>query len=89
MRRVSVFLAAATFFLASANSSPGASLDLPTLFPIKQLDKWGFIDRTGKLVIPPQFFHARNFSDGLAPVWLSPRRGYIDKTGKFVWQSGD
>lgn len=55
MRRVSVFLVAAAFFLSLVNSSPGVSLDLPTLFPIKQLGKWGFIDRTGKVIVPSQF----------------------------------
>ena len=54
MRRVAVFLMVAVFFLALANPSPGASRDLPALFPIKQHGKWGFIDRTGKVSrLPP------------------------------------
>jgi len=30
--------------------------------------KWGYIDRTGKMVIPARFLDARSFSDGLAAV---------------------
>lgn len=29
---------------------------------------WGYIDQTGRVVIPPQFFEARNFSEGFAAV---------------------
>jgi hypothetical protein len=89
MRRVSVFLTAAAFFLALANFSPGASRDLPTLFPIKQVDRWGFVDQTGKLVIPPRFLNAGNFSEELAAVEVCSGWGYIDRSGKFVWQTTD
>jgi WG containing repeat len=46
--------------------------------------KFGFIDRTGKVVIPPQFESADRFSEGLAFVKTSNRVGYIDHQGKFV-----
>ncbi len=44
----------------------------------------GYIDKTGKLVIPLQFDNALPFSEGLAVASLRHKRGYIDKTGKFV-----
>src|SRR3954447_13271666 len=49
---------------------------------------FGFIDRTGKVVIPLQFDNALPFSDGLAPVWIGggTQWGYIDRTGKKVIQ---
>ena len=84
MRRVSVFLTAAVFFLALANSSPGASRDLPALFPIKQLGKWGFIDRTGKVIVPPQYAAAGEFHQGRARVKVGDKFGFIDPTGKVV-----
>jgi hypothetical protein len=34
--------------------------------------KWGFIDKTGKMVIPTRFDANREFAEGLAPVMLSP-----------------
>jgi hypothetical protein len=47
--------------------------------------KCGYIDRTGKVVIPLKFDEvAEKFSNGLAWVVINDRRGYIDKTGKIV-----
>jgi hypothetical protein len=52
----------------------------------------GYIDRSGRVVIPPQFSSTggptvRGFSEGLAAVAVfkdKERWGYIDKSGKFV-----
>jgi WG containing repeat len=49
--------------------------------------KFGFIDRTGTMVIPPQFDTADRFSEGLAFVKTSGRVGYIDRQGKFALNS--
>ncbi|MBA4389174.1 MAG: hypothetical protein C0404_14470 [Verrucomicrobia bacterium] len=46
--------------------------------------KWGYIDKTGKKVIDPQYQGARQFSEGLAPVMVDGKWGYIDKTAKMV-----
>jgi uncharacterized membrane protein len=45
---------------------------------------WGYVDKTGKIVIHPQFDDARNFSEGLAEVRIGKRWIFIDKTGKYV-----
>lgn len=84
MRPVAIFLTVAALFLALANSSPGASREFPTLFSIKQNDKWGFIDRTGKVIVPPQFKNAKEFSEGRAGVKVKDKFGFIDQTGKVV-----
>ena len=47
-------------------------------------NKWGFIDQTGKVVIPVQFEFALDFSEGLASVTFGGKAGFIDKTGKMV-----
>lgn len=48
--------------------------------------EWGFVDKTGKFVIEPQFFDAGDFSEGLARITndgcVDGMSGYIDKTGK-------
>lgn len=56
--------------------------------------KWGFVDRSGRLVIPLEFLDAGDFSEGLAAVNVGKANtsmcgkplnyGYIDKTGAFV-----
>ncbi|HEU0133555.1 MAG TPA: WG repeat-containing protein, partial [Allosphingosinicella sp.] len=61
------------------------------LEPAQIGDKWGFVDETGKVVIPPRFDGARGFGeDGLAIVRVAGpgryerREGFIDKAGTFV-----
>lgn len=50
--------------------------------------KYGYMDATGKVVIPPQFERASDFHEGLAwaetKMWLEGPSGFIDKTGKIV-----
>lgn len=45
---------------------------------------WGYMDRTGQVVVPPQLDYAYSFSEGLAVVVLEGKRGYIDPSGRFV-----
>ena len=54
--------------------------------------RWGFIDKTGKLVIPCQWKKVLWFSEGLAGVQDDNEKwGFIDKKGKvvlpFVWSN--
>ena len=53
---------------------------------VKQNNKYGYIDKTGKIVIQPQFDEANAFYEGLASVEKNKKWGYIDKTGKIVIQ---
>ena len=62
--------------------------------PIDSSDKYGFIDKTGKIVIPCQWKSAKAFSQGVAAVEKEgfsllgikekDKWGFIDKTGKIV-----
>jgi len=49
---------------------------------------WGFVDTTGKKVIPAKYSEAENFSEGLAAVNVDsvfvPKWGFIDRTGKMI-----
>ena len=48
-------------------------------------DKWGFIDKTGRLVIPCKWNYIDSFCDGLAMVQGdNGSKYYIDKTGRVV-----
>ena len=56
--------------------------------PSGQERKYGYMDKTGRVVVEPQFSYAGHFSEGLAWVGVLQGRewlyGFIDKTGKFV-----
>jgi WD40 repeat protein len=52
--------------------------------PVKSGGLWGYIDRTGSFVIPPQFDQAYSFSDGLAGVQVGEKRGFILSDGSFA-----
>jgi hypothetical protein len=73
----------------SENLAPGRG-KLPNL-------RWGYIDRSGREIIPLRFYDAGDFAEGLAPVNAggggegesslcgpSANYGYIDKTGSLV-----
>jgi hypothetical protein len=76
------------FFLVRGTGGGGE--ESVALFPIAVGDKWGYIDKTGTMVIQPRFDEIASFSAGLALVCLDDADdtwAYIDKTGKVVWQS--
>jgi hypothetical protein len=74
---------AALASLLTVGAGPPGSGDEP-LFPVLAGGRWGFVDRAGRVVIPPAFERAAPFSEGLASVRLGPRRGYVDRTGALV-----
>jgi hypothetical protein len=64
----------------------------PGGFPMKATHSWGYIDRSGEVVIPPRFDRAGPFSEGLAAVVLSAaspakeaRCGYIGHDGELFF----
>jgi hypothetical protein len=61
-------------------------------FPVFKNDEdhgrqlWGYIDGSGKLVIPYQFGEAHRFEEGFAVVWNQEAYCFIDKTGRPAFQ---
>ena len=48
-------------------------------------EKWGFVDKTGKVFINPQFSYVSNYSEGKCGVRNDEGKwGFIDKEGKIV-----
>ena len=46
--------------------------------------KFGYIDKNGHLIIPPQFDRCYEYTDGLATVEIEGKYGFIDKNRDFV-----
>lgn len=87
------------FLVWSLVATVSAERDPVGLFPMVENNKWGYIDRTGKVVIPPRFDLADYFYEGRALVLTGKQTirlpdseheivigkwGYIDVSGKFV-----
>lgn len=56
------------------------------LLNFKQNNKYGYLDKQGKVVIPAMYQNAATFANGLAPVQLAEygKYGYINTTNKMV-----
>lgn len=54
------------------------------LAAVRQGMKYGFIDRTGKVVIPCVYHSVSNFKEGFALVDTGEQLGFIDKTGNMA-----
>lgn len=55
-----------------------------TLYWIREDGKYGYIDKTGRVVIPPQFENTMGFNEGLAATKMNGKYGYIDTKGRWV-----
>lgn len=55
---------------------------------VRPLELVGYMDKNGKQVIPPQFFRAGDFSEGLASVRINPRKKYPLGWNKQTWEFG-
>jgi hypothetical protein len=54
------------------------------LFPLPRGEAWGYVDKTGKFVIEPQFEYASAFSEGLAAIKVAGKYGFINEMGGIV-----
>ena len=87
--------------LREAAGPESCAKETGVLFLIKEHGKYGYIDKTGQIVIRPQYDYAENFCEGLAVVGVSGttthfgvkhdehsggKYGYIDTNGKIIIQ---
>lgn len=56
------------------------------LFPVQVNGKWGYIDRSGTLIVPPQFEAAEPFAEGLGVVKRLGRYGAVQSDGTMAIQ---
>ena len=68
----------------AASPSDQATPIVGSLWPASRDGKWGYIDNTGKFIVPPIYQGVYDFSGGYAGVMLDHKIGFIDETGKVV-----
>jgi len=75
----------------SVGSAQSPANETDPLFPVLKGGKWGYIDKTGKMVIQPVYYYAYPFVEGLAMIqpWAALSRGairvqFIDKKGRLI-----
>jgi hypothetical protein len=89
MKRSAVVLSLAIIgFVAIAGVSIGQqAAGSPILLPFMDSQgSWGFMDKSGKTVIPARFYEARPFREGFALVLdQEGATGYVDERGAFIW----
>ncbi len=67
------------------NKSDEKKLNEPVLYPISVDHKYGYIDKTGKIVIEPQFDYALPFKEGLAIVVVGEKWGIYRYRGRICY----
>src|SRR5687768_7201858 len=60
------------------------SFSQEVLYPFIENGKYGYINKTGKVVIDAQYESGNSFSEGLACVKLHGKKGFINGSGKMV-----
>jgi WG containing repeat len=80
---------AALLFVSGTGQPQSAEVGEVVLYPHaeRQSGPWGYIDKTGRIVIPLQFEAAEPFSEGRAAVALHNKHGF-SKTYGFIDGSG-
>ena len=55
---------------------------------VKTGGTWGYIDETGKVIIPPRYENAGSFLDGTAIVEFEGKKWIINEKGEFLTDQG-
>jgi len=68
----------------STSEASNYEIDKVNLFPIKVNKKFGYIDRTGKIIVKPQYDYGEDLSHGMAKISVGNKYGFLDATGELV-----
>jgi hypothetical protein len=80
--KIAIFAFLLLAFAASAYAQKDAKNS--GLFWIREDGKYGYIDRTGKTVIAPQYENTMGFNEGLAATKMNGKYGFIDTKGNWA-----
>lgn len=67
----------------------GSFFDMGSLAPVKKNGKWGFINKSGQIVIPPRFDLAYRFNEGRAFAQENGRWHLVDLNGNDIAKLDD
>lgn len=81
MKKILITLLVLTFSAVAFGQTKDKAMPL---FWVLENGKYGYIDKTGKVVIKPQFENTMGFNEGLAATKLGGKYGYIDTKGTWV-----
>jgi hypothetical protein len=84
MQKLSASLVGCLCLLIGCATASAQQNETRDRFLIQENNLFGFIDRTGNVVIKPQFTYADEFHEGLASVRLGDQAGYINEAGEMV-----
>lgn len=71
--------------LFGCGTAPAQPQSASQLIAVEKDGKSGFIDHTGKVVIPFRFDKAYDFHEGLALVTVQGKKSFIDSTGRILF----
>jgi hypothetical protein len=84
---ISLFLIlTTTVFYSAAKNDKAARIKL---YPVKVLDKWGFINKSGKVIVTPKYDDidkTYGFSEGMIGVKTDKKWGFVNDKGELVIQ---
>lgn len=69
---------------AEETPAPQPEAPPPVLFAVRQGGEYGYMDRTGRIVIPPKYSQAGPFREGFALVREKGRFGFVNARGEEV-----
>ncbi len=83
MNTLTRFLILVLLIAPSCSEKPAAEKPMEAiLFPVKENSKYGYMDKTGKVVVAPSFDHAFNFQEGMGRIKLNGRYGFVNAKGE-------
>ena len=82
--KTGIFAGLILFACLFISGARGQQPESKSLFSVERDGKFGYIDRTGKIVITLKFEGANEFHEGLALVTANGKKLFIDTTGRIM-----
>src|SRR6185295_18839945 len=73
-----------TLVLICASAATARAADSPLVFPIREGDLHGLVDRDGKVILPAEFSQPLQLQDGLIMAQKGTKTAFFDATGKMI-----